>query len=58
MLKNRDILSSYVSASSDPANYGKIPVLQLPVDTQTLGPQQVQSQFISSPKVSQEISLL
>jgi len=58
VFKNRDILSSYVSASSDPASYGKITVLQLPSDTQTLGPQQVQSQFISSPTVSSNISLL
>ena len=58
VFKNRDILSSYVSASSDPATYGKITVLQLPSDTQTLGPQQVQSQFISSPTVSSNISLL
>ena len=58
VFKNRGILSSYVSASSDPATYGKITVLQLPSDTQTLGPQQVQSQFIGSPTVSSNISLL
>ena len=45
----RQFLSAYVSASSDPATYGKITVLQLPAETQTLGPQQVQSQFLSSP---------
>ena len=39
----RPFLSAYVSASSDPQNYGKITVLQLPVDTQTPGPQQMQN---------------
>ncbi len=56
--KNRDILASYMSASSDPGSYGKITVLQLPSNTQTLGPQQVQAQFISSPNVSSSVSLL
>ena len=54
----RQFLSAYVSASSDPANYGKITVLQLPAETQTLGPQQVQAQFLGSPLVSQELNLL
>ena len=54
----RPFLSAYVSASCGPANYGKITVLQLPVGTQTPGPQQVQNQFVSSPDVSREINLL
>ncbi|MEJ8278507.1 UPF0182 family protein [Pseudonocardia spirodelae] len=54
----RQFLASYVSASSDPATYGQITVLQLPNDTQTLGPQQVQTQFLGSPEVSQELNLL
>jgi uncharacterized membrane protein (UPF0182 family) len=58
VFRNRDILSAYVTASSDPANYGKITVLQLPPDTQTLGPQQVQTQFVGSPNVSQDLGLL
>jgi hypothetical protein len=58
VFRNRDILSAYVTASSDPANYGKITVLQLPPDTQTLGPQQVQTQFVGSPEVSQDLGLL
>jgi uncharacterized protein len=58
VFRNRDILSAYVTASSDPANYGKITVLQLPPDTQTLGPQQVQTQFVGSPDVSQDLGLL
>jgi uncharacterized membrane protein (UPF0182 family) len=33
-------------------------VLELPAETQTLGPQQVQAQFLGSPLVSQELNLL
>lgn len=54
----REFLSAYMSVSSDPATYGRISVLQLPADTQTRGPQQVQSQFFSSPQVSTELNLL
>lgn len=58
VFKSRDILSSYMSVSSDPATYGKITVLQLPASTQTLGPQQVQAQFTQSPTVSSSLGLL
>ena len=54
----RQFLASYVSASSDPDTYGQITVLQLPNETQTLGPQQVQAQFLGSPEVSSELNLL
>ncbi|MGE3288663.1 MAG: UPF0182 family protein [Pseudonocardia sp.] len=54
----RQFLSAYVSVSSDPANYGKITVLELPAETQTQGPQQVQALFLGSPEVSQQIGLL
>ncbi|GAY07082.1 UPF0182 family protein [Pseudonocardia sp. N23] len=54
----RQFLAAYMTASSDPETYGKITVLQLPADTQTLGPQQVQAQFLGSPTVSQELNLL
>ena len=54
----RQFLSAYVSASSEPDSYGRITVLQLPAETQTLGPQQVQAQFLGSPAVSQELNLL
>jgi uncharacterized membrane protein (UPF0182 family) len=54
----RQFLSAYVSANSDPATYGKITVLELPAETQTLGPQQVQALFLGTPQVSQEIGLL
>ncbi|MGH3613664.1 MAG: UPF0182 family protein, partial [Pseudonocardia sp.] len=54
----RQFLSAYVSASSDPATYGQISVLELPAETQTQGPQQVQALFLGSPEVSQAIGLL
>ncbi len=58
VFQRRQILSAYVSASSDPDTYGKITVLQLPPDTQTLGPQQVQTQLVGSPRVSSDLGLL
>jgi uncharacterized protein len=58
VFNNRQIMSAYVSASSDPETYGQITVLQLPSDTQTRGPQQVQTAFVGSPAVSQDIGLL
>ncbi len=54
----RQFLSAYVTANSDPATYGKITVLELPAETQTLGPQQVQAQFLGSPEVSSQLNLL
>jgi uncharacterized protein len=54
----REFLSAYLSVSSDPGSYGKMTLLQLPTDTQTQGPQQVQTQFLSSPQVSTELNLL
>ncbi len=54
----REFLSAYLSVSSDPGTYGKMTLLQLPTDTQTQGPQQVQTQFLSSPQVSTELNLL
>ena len=54
----RPFLAAYVSAASDPVNYGHLTVLQLPTDTQTPGPQQAQNQFVSLPQVSQQLNLL
>ncbi|MGQ0777890.1 MAG: UPF0182 family protein [Pseudonocardiales bacterium] len=54
----REFLAAYVSVSSDPDNYGEIRVLELPTDSQTLGPQQVQTRFDSSAEVSQALNLL
>jgi hypothetical protein len=54
----RPFLAAYVSASSEPTSYGRITVLQLPTNTQTPGPQQAQNQFVSLPRVSQQLNLL
>ncbi|MQA15911.1 MAG: membrane protein [Pseudonocardiaceae bacterium] len=54
----RQFMASYVSVSSAPRSYGDITVLRLPTDSQTLGPQQVQTRFRSSAEVSQELNLL
>ncbi|MFR9752509.1 UPF0182 family protein [Nocardia sp. 004] len=55
---NREFLSAYVSVYSDPENYGKISVLQLPTDTLTQGPQQIQNSMISDTRVASERTLL
>lgn len=58
VFRGREFMSSYVTVNNDPKHYGKITVLQLPNETQTKGPQQVQSQFVSSPEVSKELNIL
>ena len=55
---NREFLSAYISAHSDPDNYGKLTVLQLPTDTLTQGPQQIQNSMISDTRVASERTLL
>ncbi|MET9027252.1 UPF0182 family protein [Nocardia sp. NPDC004168] len=55
---NREFLSAYVSARSDPEGYGKITVSQLPTDTLTQGPQQIQNSMISDTRVASERTLL
>ncbi|MEV6386718.1 UPF0182 family protein [Nocardia xishanensis] len=55
---NREFLSAYVFAESDPQNYGKITVLQLPTDSITQGPQQIQNSMISDTRVASERTLL
>ena len=55
---NREFLSAYLSVHSDPDNYGKIDILQLPTDTQTQGPQQTQNSMISDTRVASERTLL
>jgi uncharacterized membrane protein (UPF0182 family) len=54
----RPFLASYISVGSDPEDYGKIRVLELPGESQTLGPEQVQNRFVSSAQVSTELNLL
>ena len=55
---NREFLSAYISARSDPEGYGKLTVLQLPTDTLTQGPQQIQNSMISDTRVASERTLL
>ena len=55
---NREFLSAYISAHSDPESYGKLTVLQLPTDTLTQGPVQVQNSMISDTRVASERTLL
>jgi len=54
----RPFLAAYISVGCDPLDYGKIRVLELPSESQTLGPEQVQNRFVSSAEVSKELNLL
>ncbi|MGW0175616.1 UPF0182 family protein [Rhodococcus sp. NPDC003322] len=54
----REFLSAYISAHSDPQDYGKLTVLELPTDTLTQGPQQIQNSMISDTRVASERTLL
>ncbi|MEU4803030.1 UPF0182 family protein [Actinosynnema sp. NPDC023587] len=54
--QNREFMASYVSVRSDPDNYGKISVLTL--NNEAKGPQQIQTQFLTSGEVSGELNLL
>jgi uncharacterized protein len=54
----RPFLAAYISVGCDPQDYGKIRVLELPGESQTLGPEQVQNRFVSSADVSRELNLL
>ena len=53
----RQNLAAWVSASSDPQSYGQFTVLTLPATTQTPGPVQVQNQFDSTGKVTENRTL-
>jgi len=56
----RDTLAAFMAVNSNPLDpeYGKIEVLQLPRDTTIPGPGQMQNNFESDPKVSEQLSLL
>ncbi|MDQ1636649.1 MAG: uncharacterized protein QOJ32_3458 [Frankiaceae bacterium] len=51
-------LAAFVAVSSDPSDYGKIRVLQLPQGVTINGPEQVQAQIEADPNVSQQLTLL
>lgn len=53
----RDNLSSFISASSDPDTYGEIQVLRLPGTTPFRGPIQVQQSFNTNPDVARDLTL-
>lgn len=54
----RQYLASWVSVSSDPGDYGQIRVLRLPTNAnQTDGPNQVQTNFKNTDKVTSERTL-
>ncbi|HEX2072850.1 MAG TPA: UPF0182 family protein [Geodermatophilus sp.] len=53
----RENLSSFISANSDPDNYGEIQVLRLPGNTPFRGPQQVQQSFITNNQVRPDLTL-
>jgi uncharacterized membrane protein (UPF0182 family) len=54
---NRDNLSSFISASSDPKSYGQIQVLRLPGNTPFKGPRQVQQSFNTNDDVARDLNL-
>ena len=54
---NRQNLSAFVSASSDPDSYGKLQVLRLPGNTPFRGPQQVQQSFNTNDEVARDLNL-
>jgi uncharacterized protein len=56
VFRGRENLAAYMSVSSDPGSYGKFTVLQLPPDTQTAGPQQVQTRFLGTPAVTTDLT--
>ncbi len=53
----REFMSAYVAASSDPSDYGQLTVLRLPTATQTPGPTQVQQLFRTTQEVSSLVTL-
>jgi uncharacterized membrane protein (UPF0182 family) len=53
----RQNLGAWVTVSSDPRTYGKITVLRVPTAAQTAGPDQVQNQMESTPKVTEDRTL-
>jgi uncharacterized membrane protein (UPF0182 family) len=55
---NRPNLSAYVSVSSDPQDYGKIRILELPGNQAVLGPVQVFGKFNATAEISSTRTLL
>jgi uncharacterized membrane protein (UPF0182 family) len=55
---NRSNMAAYVSVSSDPNDYGKFRVLELPGNTSVPGPGQIQPKMKTADKVAQVVSQL
>lgn len=63
---SRNVLYGFMAANGDAGNvkgvkspdYGKLQLLELPVDTQVPGPGQVQNKFQTDPTVSNELNVL
>jgi uncharacterized membrane protein (UPF0182 family) len=53
----RDNLSAFITASSDPGTYGQIQVLRLPGTTPFRGPKQVQQSFNTDDQVAGDLTL-
>jgi uncharacterized membrane protein (UPF0182 family) len=53
----RDNLSAFITASSDPETYGEIQVLRLPGTTPFRGPKQVQQSFNTDAEVAGDLTL-
>jgi uncharacterized protein len=56
-LLNRQVLSAWVSVSSDPADYGQFRVLRLPASEDSKGPVQVQNEFETTDQVTENRTL-
>jgi uncharacterized membrane protein (UPF0182 family) len=58
VFRGRENMAAYVSVDSDPANYGKFTVLQLPPEAQIPGPRNVHDNFNSNGTVSSQLTVL
>ncbi|MDN5858467.1 MAG: UPF0182 family protein [Pseudonocardia sp.] len=58
VFRGRENMAAYVSVNSDPEDYGQFTVLQLPPDSQILGPRQVHDNFNSNGAVSSQLTVL
>ncbi len=58
VFRGRDNMAAYVSVGSDPDNYGKFTVLQLPSEGQIFGPRQAHDAFNNNGTVSSQLTVL
>ncbi len=55
VFNERPNLAAFASVSSDPTNYGKIQILQLPGGNPPFGPGQVANQFLTDERISESL---